>query len=106
MPRIKWTPTAERDLDDIFDYIGREQLSPTAAANVLRQINDKCSSYARQPQMGSLRPDLGSDVRCFPVAGYVVIYRPLPDGILVLIVVHGARDIPAVFRNMFGLDNE
>ena len=106
MPRIKWTPTAERDLGAIFDYIGREKLSPTAAANVLRQINDKCSSYARQMHMGSLRPDLGSEVRCFPVAGYVVIYRPLPDGILVLTVVHGARDIPAVFHNLFGSDAE
>ncbi len=106
MPRIKWTPTAERDLDDIFDYIGREKLSPTAAANVLRQINDKCSSYARQTHMGSLRRDLGSEVHCFPVAGYVVIYRPLPDGILVLTVVHGARDIPAVFHNLFGSDAE
>ena len=106
MPWINWTPTAKRDLDDIFDYIGRENHSPSAAANVLRQIDEKCSSYARQSHMGSTRPDLGSDVRCFSVGSYVVIYRPVADGILVLTVVHGARDIPVVFRNLFDPDNK
>jgi hypothetical protein len=31
-----------------------------------------------------------------------VIYRPLEDGILVLLVVHGSRDIRTVFREHFG----
>jgi hypothetical protein len=29
------------------------------------------------------------------------LYEPLADGILVLLVVHGARDIPTVFRDLF-----
>jgi toxin ParE1/3/4 len=48
--------------------------------------------------MGEARPDLGDEVRCFAVGNYVAFYRPLEDGILLLLVIHGARDIPTVFR--------
>lgn len=101
MPRITWSPTAKRDLDGIFDYIGRENHNPAAAEKVVRQIHEKCSAYARQPHMGSVRPDLAPDVRCFPVGSYVVIYRPASDGILVLTIPHGSQDIPTLFRSIF-----
>jgi len=51
--------------------------------------------------MGDPRPDLGENIRCFPVGNYVVIYRPLGDGIIVLLVIHGAMDIPTAFRELF-----
>ena len=101
MARIKSTWSAERSLDEIFDYIGRQNHSPEAAAGLLRRIAAKCDLYATQPLAGEARPDLGTDVRCFPVDSYVVLYRPLEDGILVLLVVHGSRDIPTVFRDVF-----
>jgi len=31
---------------------------------------------------------------CFPVGNFLVLYEPLDDGILMLPVIHGARDIP------------
>lgn len=102
MARVLWTPTAEQNLDGIFDYIGTEHHSPATAAKFLRRIRDRCSLQATQPGMGEARPDLAPDVRCFPVGNYVVIYRPLPDGIEVLLVTHGARDIPALYRRLFG----
>jgi toxin ParE1/3/4 len=89
MARVERTPAAELSLDGIFDYIGRENQSPAAAAKLLRRINEKCQLYAQQPLMGEARNDLGPTVRCFPVGNYVVIYEPLQDGIRVLLVVHG-----------------
>jgi toxin ParE1/3/4 len=64
----------------------------------LDKIDQKCQVYAGQPEMGDPRPDLGENVRVFPVGAYVVVYRPLPDGILVLLVTHGSRNVPRVFR--------
>jgi toxin ParE1/3/4 len=104
MARVERTPQAEKSLDEVFDYIGRQRHSPAAAAKLLRQIDAKCRLYASQPLMGEARPDLGSDVRCFPVGNYVVIYRPIDDGILVLLVVHGTREIPTVYRDLFASD--
>lgn len=92
---------SHRNLDDIFDYIGRQNRNPEAAAKVLRQIDGKCSSYSRQPHMGSNRPDLGENVRCFTVGSYVVVYRPIVDGIQVLTVAHGSRDVATILRGLF-----
>jgi len=101
MARVEITPTAEHSLDEIYDYIGQERKSPVAAANVLRRISNKCETYATQPLGGEARPDLGEGVRCFPVDSFVVIYRPIDGGIVVLLVIHGARDIPIVYRELF-----
>ncbi len=49
-----------------------------------------------------MRPDLGRDVRCFSVQNRIVIYRPLDDGIQVLLVVHGSRDLQAAIRKYVG----
>jgi hypothetical protein len=36
------------------------------------------------------------------VQSHVVLYEPLDDEIRILYVVCGVRDIPTVFRNIFG----
>jgi toxin ParE1/3/4 len=72
------------------------------ALRFLDRIDEKCELYATQPEMGTPRPDLADNVRCFPVGDYVVFYEPLRNGIRVLLVVHGSRDIPNVFKARFG----
>ena len=100
MARVVRTDVAEESRLEIWLYIADD--SPEAADRLIRAIDDKCRLYATQPYIGEARPDLGPDVRCFPVGNYVVIYRPLPDGIELLLVTHGARDIPALYRRLFG----
>ena len=49
--------------------------------------------------MGEPRTDLDDDLRSFTFKrNYVVIYRPIPDGIDVLRVFHGAREYARWFR--------
>lgn len=52
---------------------------------------------AAQPMMGRTREELAPGVRNFPFGRYVVFYMPMDDGIDVVRVLHGARDIDAVF---------
>ncbi len=99
MPQLLLTSEAEESRIQIWLHVARD--SPDAADRLLERIDEKCRLYATQPEMGSPRPDLGRQVRCFPVGNYVVIYRALEDGILILLVIHGARDIPTVFRELF-----
>jgi toxin ParE1/3/4 len=47
--------------------------------------------------MGRSRPELAAGVHSFPVARYVVFYRPASAGVEVVRVLHGARDIGATF---------
>ena len=69
------------------------------ADRFIRDLHSKFQQYAHQREMGEPRPDLGEGLRSFAfMKNYVVIYRPLKDGIDVLRVFHGARDYPTLFR--------
>jgi toxin ParE1/3/4 len=37
-----------------------------------------------------------------PFRNYLVFYRPIEDGVEVLTVLHGARDLQAVLERLFG----
>ena len=97
MATIRWTPSATRDLEEIFLYIGRDQHSPAAAARVVREMVAKVATYAQQPLVATARPELGPAVRAFRVFRYVVFFSPIEGGIEVLRIIHGARDSPSVF---------
>jgi len=93
MANLTFDSPAEDDIESIAHYIGVANHSPEAARKLIDDIYGKCESYARQPLMGDIVPELGDDVRCFPVRrNYVVLYRPLEDGALILRVFHTARD--------------
>jgi toxin ParE1/3/4 len=68
------------------------------ADRLIDAIDDAASTYAGQPHLGVPRSELAKDVRCFPVGSYVVFYLAAGDGIEVIQVIHGSRDIPLHFR--------
>lgn len=45
--------------------------------------------------MGRLRGELATGLRSFPVGRYVIFYRALSNGIEIVRVLHGARDLSA-----------
>lgn len=51
--------------------------------------------------MGERCPDLGENVRRLVIGNYVAFYEPIDDGILLLRVMHGSRDVPSVWRDRF-----
>jgi toxin ParE1/3/4 len=98
MATVVWTSAAEQDLEEVFLYIGREQQSPAAAARVIRDIADKAGIYAEQPLLAEPRPEFGESIRAYHAHCYVIFYRPVSEGIEVLRVIHGSRDVFKVFR--------
>ena len=102
MARVVRTKLARQNIKEIGRYIARESSSRAVALRFLDSISEKCRLYATQPLMGEARPDLGNNVRCLPIGNYIALYRPLNDGIELLLVVHGARDIPALYRRLIG----
>lgn len=91
MPRLLIRPLAEQDLDGIWDYIALD--SQERAEAVLRNLYDKMGTLAHNPYIGRERSEIMSGLRSFPIGRYIVFYEPLADGIDVLRVLHGARDI-------------
>ncbi|MEZ6035537.1 MAG: type II toxin-antitoxin system RelE/ParE family toxin [Planctomycetaceae bacterium] len=101
MPEVRKTPAAEETLLDIGIYIYQSSGSLEIALNELERIDAKARQYAHQPMMGTARPDLGENIRCFTVDSFVVIYEPSVDGITILLAIHGAQDVPRAFQNRF-----
>ena len=66
---------------------------------------------AAMPGLGArYEPDhpVLADLRFLPISRYksdLVFYRPLADGIEVLRVLHGARDLDRILADEFGLDD-
>ena len=96
MARVTRDRAAQRDLDEMWDYVAQESVA--AASRLIDTIVEACDRLASQPEMGRLRPELAPNLRSFPVGSYVIFYRPTLDGIEVARVLHGARDIDALFR--------
>lgn len=102
-------PHALQDLDEAAAYI-QEHSGPDRAIRFLRASNSTFATLANMPGMGThYEPDepIFAGLRYFPITGhrkFLAFYRPLPDGIEVLRVLHGARDITGILAEEFGVD--
>lgn len=98
MGRILRTDAATGDLLDIWISIKMVRNEARATA-FLRTIERKLRLLATQPLIGRARPELRADLRSFPVAPYLLLYEPRDDGILLIRIVHGHRDLDALFSD-------
>jgi toxin ParE1/3/4 len=94
------TPLAQQDLGDIWDYAAES--GAERADRLLDLIYEQCQRLAEYPEMGRARHELLVNLRSFTVKNYVICYQPTADGIEVLRVLSGARDIHRVFDEMVG----
>jgi toxin ParE1/3/4 len=90
-------PRALADLGEIWSFIADDSIVNADA--FAARIDETFQLLARQPRMGRLRPELGDDIRSFVVNSYVIFYCPAGDGVEIIRVLHGARDIEAIFQD-------
>ena len=91
MAKIERTSKAQSDLVDIWLYIAND--SPAAADKFLDQIDSICKLLSASPVLGRSREELGRKLRSFPVGDYLLFYRPKRNGIVVVRVLSGYRDL-------------
>lgn len=88
---------ASLDLIDIADYISRD--NPAAAYRFLDAAERAFDLLATFPLLGTatrFRDPRLDGVRLFPLRefnNFVIVYQPEDDGVFILRVVHGARDL-------------
>ena len=95
MPRILSRRQAVADLEDIWSHIAQD--NPDAADHFIDLIEAGCRILAENPLMGRLRPELTPSLRSFPVGNYILFYMPLANGIEIVRVISGFRDIDVLF---------
>ena len=86
-------PQAEIDVTLIWTFIADD--NARAADALIDRIDKAADMLADTPLAGRARPELGSRLRSFPVASYVIFYVPVPDGIEIVRVMNGRQDIGA-----------
>jgi toxin ParE1/3/4 len=89
------TAQAEDDLIEIWIYIAQD--NPGAADRVLDDIEERFHALADNPLMGRLRPEIAPELRYFTVGKYLILYRTVLDGVQIVRIIHGARDLPHLF---------
>jgi plasmid stabilization system protein ParE len=75
-----------------------ERQSPQGATQLRELFLAAFQTLADNPYIGQACPEFGDELRIFPVGSYVILYKPRTNGIDVVQVTHGARDLPAIIR--------
>jgi len=91
MSRCQFAAPARQDLKEIAAYIRRD--NPDAAKRVVQRIREVCNTtLAAFPGGGTMRDDLSPGLRCFSVGNYVIYFQSR-DPVVIVRVLHGARDV-------------
>lgn len=88
--KLSWSRQADEDVSGIFDYIARD--SPVYASRMVARIESAAISASNLPEAGAMVDEYNQpDLRQVLAGSYRIIYRMEPDQIVVLTVIHGAR---------------
>jgi len=96
---ITHRPRARLDLLEQFVYLG-EQAGVEIAERYFDAVSRSCAHLARFPESGAIYDCGIAGVRRFPIKGFenhLIFYVALANGIEVIRVLHGARDLDRLF---------
>ena len=95
MKSLPLSRLAEADLAEISEYVGAR--SPKAAARLLRQILALCHRICDNPLSYSACERVRPGLRRGLLRPYLVFFTVDQDGVRIERIVHGARDLSALF---------
>lgn len=92
-------PQVESELDEIWYYVAQESGSVDTADRLINLVTERFLLLAQHPYAGRSREhDLRIGLRSFPAGQYIIFYRIENSDVLILHVVHAARDLEAFFN--------
>jgi toxin ParE1/3/4 len=103
MTALVFSPAAQSDLEDIWNYIALE--NEPAATRVIRHIIQRAEMLALAPRIGARRRYIRPRTRALVERPYLILYETHPntdrgpvDTVEIVRVVDGRRDLRALFR--------
>ena len=102
MARLLVREKAWADLEELGAFIAKD--NPSAAIEVVRQLRRSFEQLACMPQLGRVvkRVKTSEQLRAWlspAFRNYLIFYRELSDGVEIVRVLHGARDIQRILEN-------
>jgi len=89
--QVRYARQARQDLVDIWKHIAVD--SPATADQCLDRIEARCKRLTTFPELGPKRPDIGADARVLVIERWLAIYRLIEEGVQIVRVIDGARDV-------------
>lgn len=90
--RIVWSPTSQRKIDEIVDYISKDNVD--AALALVEEFEKRVQHLKKHPRSGRMVPALNDEtVRQIVVqSNYLIIYEISQDHIDILTIRHVKQD--------------
>ncbi len=98
MARYSINVLATQDLNDIADYFATYNVK--AGEKFFKSFNQKCTQLISFPNSGKNYEEIYSNLKGIPLSGYIIFYRIIDDGIEILRVINGRRDLPVIFKDL------
>jgi len=95
MAEVTRSPRAGADLDDIWLHIALD--NPAAADLLIDRIVRRILDLEDHPRLGPARPEISPEARMLIVGDYLILYKVTEADVTIVRVVHGARDLSALF---------
>jgi len=93
--RVVFTRLATIDLEEIGDYIARD--NPRRALTFINELRARCIKIAQAPLTCVARPELADNLRCCVHGSYVIFFVIKGNQVQIARVLHGARDLVQIF---------
>ena len=91
MSQVRQSALARADLIQIWVDIALD--NQAAADRVYDRLEARVKILERFPEAGMARPDIAKDARILVDSPYLILYRLVSEGVQIVRVLHGARDI-------------
>lgn len=90
---------ALRDMEQILDYLTNTNIS--AGEKFLEEFSKKCRYLIQFPLMGRSYREIRPYLRGLPMKNYIIFYRLTEQGLEIMRVIKGERDLDALFSENF-----
>jgi toxin ParE1/3/4 len=98
--RLSISRRAQADLDEIWTFVATESGSFEIADRVLSSLARTLDVLRRSPYAGKSREqDLRSNLRSIASGKYLIFHRVDAGIVCIVRVIHGSRDVQAIFSD-------
>ncbi len=105
MRKLVYLARARQDLGDIIDWMLDAGASIEAARGFRVKLDQHCVSIAESAvTMGRPRDEFGLQLRSVVFGSYLIFLRYSDDSVEIVRIVHGARDLRALFQGKSELE--
>jgi plasmid stabilization system protein ParE len=96
MPRAVWTPQAAQELDEILYFVAVRERRPQVGENIYFEIRRIADEYAQPGAARHIHPVAPTGWHYFLHKRWLIFFQPHVEGIEVMRIIDGTRDLPAL----------